>query len=64
MKIVIYDDKKEKHQSWEARIKEDCSSLHDGYGANKNEALNELKENIDNRIAELKALYPVIENLR
>lgn len=63
MKVTIYNDKKEKLQSWEAKITEDCFYF-DGYGANKEEALGELKKNVDKRIEELKALYPVIERLK
>lgn len=62
MKVTIYDDKKEKWQSWEAKI-EDEDFCFDGYGINKKEALTELKNNIDKRIEDLKALYPVIDNL-
>ncbi len=63
MTVTIHDDKKERWQSWEAKIDDDYF-MFDGYGANKEEALNELKTNIDKRIAELKELYPVIENLK
>ena len=64
MKVTIYDDKKERGQSWEAKIEEDDQQLYDGYGVDKNEALDELKKNVDNRIKELKGLYPIIERLR
>lgn len=63
--FVLWDDKKGKDQSWEAYfIDENLDPLYEGYGANKNEAINNLKNNILNELNKLISLSNSVEQSR
>lgn len=54
IKVEIYDDKKERHQSFEAKlIDKSWTDYLEGYGADQNEAIEDLKHRVDMRIKTL-----------
>lgn len=54
MKLQIHNDGKEKYQSFEARLQEvEPLVFLDGYGENKEEAIQNLKTNVQEKIREL-----------
>jgi len=54
IKIEIYDDKKERYQSFEAKLIENNWDIPlEGYGENQDEAIEDLKKIINNRIEAL-----------
>lgn len=54
IRVTIKNDGKEKHSSFEAKVNEHDSTIYlHGYGADKEEALNDLKAKISLKIKEL-----------
>lgn len=53
IKLQIHNDGKEKYQSFEARLNDFDSIVHlEGYGQDKEEAIKELKEKVEQKIKE------------
>ena len=67
MKIKIYDDKKEKHQSWEAVIDSNILGLDDmwieGYGRDKEEAIENLKIRVNEILDDLAKSITELANI-
>ena len=73
MQVIIYDDKKEKRQSWEAKIHLPPMSEVNGttieinhligYGVDKNEAIGDLIGKVDNTIERLETLIDDLRNI-
>lgn len=56
LRLQIHNDGKEKYQSFEARLKEEGVIYLEGYGENKEEAVEELKKQVDLKIKELQEI--------
>ena len=55
MRLQIHNDCKEKWESFDARLTDSDTSLY-GYGKNKEEAIEELKSNVNKMILELQEI--------
>lgn len=54
LRLQIHNDGKEKHQSFEARLNDNDSTVYlEGYGEDKEEAIEKLKKQVDLKIKEL-----------
>ena len=57
LRLQIHNDGKEKYQSFEARLDDRDTTIYlEGYGENKDEAIENLKKQVDLKIKELQEI--------
>jgi hypothetical protein len=61
--VKMWDDKKEKHQSYEAKIIDGNQTLVEAYGRDTEDAIENLKDEVRQEVDDLKARIKVLENI-